>query len=164
MRTQDILNGSSEVKPLDRTDDTIGPMTFECPNCHALKFERETPSSCCQGGKVQLTPYPKPPQKNQEMWLGDDEKSIVLRKFSRPLNNAVSLASLKNHSPAQAGWQPSAIFQGQVCTRAGPLLPGDGEQPLYSQLYVLDPALETATRYNNMYPSTLCVAEVLVGR
>ena len=165
MKTVEILNGTFIVRPLHDTDDNIGSMTEECPHCKALKFPRETPSSCCQGGKVALTPYPRPPEALQRLWLGNDERSVVLKKFSRTLNNAVSLTSLKNHAPVRSGWQPTVIFQGKVTTRAGPLLPSDGETPMYTQLYVHDPGMESTTRYNNMViPDAASVQEKLVLR
>ena len=39
----------------------IGKMDVECPYCKALKFKNETPSMCCNNGKIQLQPFPKPP-------------------------------------------------------------------------------------------------------
>ena len=112
-----------------------------------------------------MTPYPRPPEALQRLWLGNDERSVVLKKFSRTLNNAVSLTSLKNHAPVRSGWQPTVIFQGKVTTRAGPLLPSDGETPMYTQLYVHDPGMESTTRYNNMViPDGASVQEKLVLR
>ena len=146
MRTVDILRGAFIVASLHTTEDRIGTMTVECPDCKALKFPGETPSSCCQSGKVTLQPYPKPPEALAQLWTGNDERSKVIRKFSRTLNNGVCLTSLKNFAPRRDGWQLTAIFQGRVTTLAGPLLPGDGEQPHYSQLYVLDASLDTTYR------------------
>ena len=62
MRTDDILRGTFNVAALHETNDRIGTMTIECPDCKALKFPGETPSSCCQSGKVVLLPYPRPPE------------------------------------------------------------------------------------------------------
>ena len=150
MRTEEILRGTFNVLSLHETIDTIGTMTIECPDCKALKWPGETPSSCCQSGKVVLQPYPRPPEPLLQLWTGNDERSKVIRNFSRILNNGVGLTSLKNHAPRRDGWQPTAIFQGKVTTQAGPLLPGDGERPHYSQLYVFDASLETTTRFNNL--------------
>ena len=150
MRTHEILNGTYIVKPLQETADNIGQMTVECPHCKAIKFPGETPSSCCLEGKVKLPHYPQPPDSIMQLWSGNDERSQVMRKLSRTLNNAVGLASIKNHAPRREGWCPTVILQGKVVTRAGPLLPENGERPQYSQLYIQDPSLELTIRYNNM--------------
>ena len=150
MRTNEILNGTFIVKPLQETEDKIGRMIIECPHCKAIKFLGETPSSCCLDGKVVLPHYPEPPNSLMQLWSGNDERSKVLRKYSRTLNNAVGLASTKNHAPRREGWCPTVILQGKVVTRAGPLLPENGERPQYSQLYIQDPSLELTIRYNNM--------------
>ena len=165
MRTTEILEGEFRVKVLHETEDRIGLMTIECQKCGALKFPRETPSSCCQDGKVDLPHYPRPPEQLMQLWTGNDERSKVMRQFSRTLNNAVCLTSLQNHAPRREGWRPSVIFQGRVVTRAGPLLPGDGEQPQYSQLYVHDATLETTYRYNNMsIPDNTSEQEKIIHR
>ena len=165
MRTLEIFDGDFEVLQLEQTEDEIGSMTIECPDCGALRFPRETPSMCCQSGKVALPPFPKPPNQLLELWTGNDERSTVMRKFARTLNNAVCLTSLKNHAPRQEGWRPSVIFQGRVETRAGPLLPENGEQPRYSQLYVHDPSMESTNRFNNMtVPENMSEAQKIILR
>ena len=42
MRTNDILRGTFNVAALHETNDRIGTMTIECPDCKALKFPGET--------------------------------------------------------------------------------------------------------------------------
>ena len=150
MRTTEILDGSFIVKSLHETADRIGGMTIECNDCKALKFPGETPSSCCLEGKVALPHYPRPPEPLMELWTGTDDRSKVMRGLSRTLNGAVCLTSLQNHAPRRDGWRPSVILQGRVVTRAGPLMPENGESPQYSQLYIQDPSLELTYRYNNM--------------
>ena len=135
MRTTEILDGSFIVKSLHETADRIGGMTIECNDCKALKFPGETPSSCCLEGKVALPHYPRPPEPLMELWTGTDDRSKVMRGLSRTLNGAVCLTSLKNHAPRRDGWRPSVILQGRVVTRAGPLMPENGESPVFTALH-----------------------------
>ena len=150
MRSADILDGTYHVPDLKDTEDDIGPMNVQCQYCGAFKFKAETPSSCCQGGKVVISPFPRPPDQLMSLWMGDGEDAMLFRKNARYINNAVCLTSIKS-SERRGGWQPSVIFQGRVEHRAGPLLPSDGEEPRFAQLYVHDSDLESSTRFNRMY-------------
>ena len=95
LRSQEILDGSFVVKDLKETDDTIGMMDNACNHCGALKFKRETGSSCCGNGKVSLTPFPRPPEQIEKLWHGDTQEGRLFRQHSRPLNNALCLTSIK---------------------------------------------------------------------
>ena len=161
MRSEEILNGSYHVPELKDTNDDIGTMSLECQYCGALKFKGESPSSCCQGGKVLIKPFPRPPDQLMNIWFGDGEDDMLFRKNSRYINNAVCLTSIKS-SERRGGWQPSVIFQGRVEHRVGPLLPAEGQDPRYAQLYVQDSALETSLRFRNMQlPVSLSNAQKL---
>ena len=62
-----------------------------------------------------------------------------------------------NGSPRYA---PTVIFQGQVHQFAGSLQARDGETPVFTQLYVLDPSLEFTTRFANLsVPQNITVQE-----
>ena len=127
-------------------------MTSKCRHCGAIKFPKEMTrtTTCCSDGKVDLTPFPRPPEALMNLWIGTDSKSQIFRTHSRQLNNAVCLSSLQVKERNLGGFNPSVIFQGKVHHRAGALLPAEGEQPVYSQLYVYDAALETTQRYENL--------------
>ncbi len=60
-RALDVLAGRMIVLELDETVDSIGRMDVVCPYCKALKWKGETPSTCCQGGKVKLQSFYKIP-------------------------------------------------------------------------------------------------------
>ena len=60
-KSQEILDGSYVVNDLKNTDDNIGDMDNVCQYCNALKFKKETTSTCCGNGKVLLDPFPVPP-------------------------------------------------------------------------------------------------------
>ena len=160
MRSREILLGLIEVPQLHETEDYIGSMDHECPDCGALKFRRETPSTCCSGGKIHLTAFPPPPAPLMELFIGENEDARIFHKHARALNNAVCLTSLKNHWKPRPGFQPSVIFQGRIQTRVGPLLPADGDNPIFAQLYIHDPAMESTNRFNSMsLPSDISIQE-----
>ena len=88
MRSADILDGIYHVPELKDTDDDIGPMTIVCPHCGALKFKGESPSSCCQNGKVLISPFPRPPDPLLNLWLGDSNVARLFRQNARYIYNA----------------------------------------------------------------------------
>jgi hypothetical protein len=62
LRSQEILQGRHKVLDLNNSEDTIGEMDNICEECGARKFRKETGSTCCNNGKVQIPPFPKPPK------------------------------------------------------------------------------------------------------
>ena len=148
-KSQEILDGGVSVKDLAETVDSIGTMTTACSHCGALKFKKETPGSCCGGGKVSLSIFPRPSQEIISLWLDNTEEGNIFRKNARYINNAVCLTSIAMKENRN-GYSPSLIIKGKVYHRIGPLLPGEGESPRYAQLYVNDPNLESSIRFGNM--------------
>ena len=149
-RSKEILLGKFEVQPLEMTLDAIGKMDVVCEHCGALKYARETSTTCCSGGKVLPIPFPRPPEGLMKLWTENDPKSRIFRENSRHINNAVCLSSLKVDERRFRGFAPTVVFQGRVQHRAGSLLPSDGEVARFAQLYVYDPALESSQRFENM--------------
>ena len=150
LRTHELFSGTFSVAELSTTEDSIGYMDTECQYCGALKFRKETSTTCCSGGKILLELFPRPPDDLLNLWTGKDGKSRMFRENSRMINNAVCLSSLKVNLRTFHGFSPSIVFQGRVQHRAGALLPADGEVPRFAQLYIHDPALETNQRFANM--------------
>ena len=66
--SREILEGTHKVKELKDTDDNIGKMEHVCEHCNALKFKKETGSTCCGSGKVRLTAFPTPPVEINRLW------------------------------------------------------------------------------------------------
>lgn len=81
---------------------------------------------------------------------GDHAMSKMFLKYIRPLNNGLCLSSLKANYQTFRNYNPSVIIQGQVHQYAGPLQAREGETPVFAQLYVQDPSLETTTRFANL--------------
>ena len=150
LRCQELFNGSFTVAALEDSEDAIGTMSLECQYCGARKFPKETSTTCCNGGKVVLQPFPRPPEELMRLWTGEDTKSRIFREHSRMFNNAVCLSSLQVKLRTFHGFNPTIVFQGRVQHRAGSLLPLQGETPRFAQLYVYDPALESNQRFENM--------------
>merc|ERR1711895_354283 len=91
LRAKEVMNGTLIVPYIGDTEDGIGKMDVECPYCKALKFKNETPSMCCNNGKIQLQPFPKPPPQILKLFRpdlfvdGDEAISKVFLKYIRPL-------------------------------------------------------------------------------
>ena len=151
-KTQDILQGKFKLIKLENSVDVIGTMTNLCNFCGALKFSKEMSrtTSCCSEGKIHLEPFPRPPELLMDLWMGNDVKSRIFKQHSRQLNKAVCLSSLQVKERNMTGFNPSFVFQGKVHHRAGALIPQEGEQPRFGQLYVYDAALESTKRYQNL--------------
>ena len=101
-------------------------------------------------GKVTLDHFPEPPQKLNNLWLGEGEETEVFLKYARVLNNAVCLSSVAVHEKIMPNYNPSVIFHGCVNQYIGPLQAEDGVQPPFAQLYVLHSTLERTIRRSNM--------------
>ena len=118
------MDGSYKVPDLENTVDSIGKMDVVCQFCHAKKFRKETGSTCCGQGKINLTPFPKPPPAIEGLFQGDSNESKLFRENARSINGAVCLSSMKaKEQPVQRGFQPSVIIGGRVQHMMGPLEP-----------------------------------------
>ena len=86
LRTRDILHGSYKVKDLKDTADSIGGMDKVCEECGALKFKKETGTTCCNNGKVKLPPFPEPPDEINRLWYDQSAKGKLFRQNSRHIS------------------------------------------------------------------------------
>ena len=160
LRSQEILDGSFIVQKLEDSPDAIGHMDVVCEDCGAKKFKRETPGFCCSAGKVNIKPFPKPPEPLAGLWVNIGREGNVLKKFSREINNAVALSSIQVNLKPFQGFNPSIIFHGKVQHCVGALLPAEGEDPRFAQLYCFDQALESSQRFQNMMiPTNATITE-----
>ena len=166
LRAKEVMTGTLIVPYIGDTEDGIGKMDVECPYCKALKFKNETPSMCCNNGKIQLQPFPKPPPQILKLFRpdlfvdGDEAISKVFLKYIRPLNNALCLSSLRANYQIFKNYNPTVIIQGQVHQYAGPLQAREGETPVFAQIYVQDPSLEMTTRFANLtVPASITAQE-----
>ena len=149
--TSEILAGTHPVLDLKDTPDTIGKMEVVCNFCGALKFKKETGSTCCSNGKVYLDPLPQPPEQIRKLWHEDTPEGRLFRQHARSINNAVCLTSIKGKQKTfGGGFAPNIVYEGKVTYLVGPLQAAEGEKPCFAQLYVHDPSLETGLRLSGM--------------
>ena len=80
LRSKEIMEGCHVVKDLSNSEDSIGRMEFECQHCSAKKFKKETPTTCCNNGKVLLDPFPQPPPKLNNIWHANTPEAPVFRE------------------------------------------------------------------------------------
>ena len=55
---QMVLNAEQIVPELVATANNIGKMNIRCAHCKAFKWKDETPSTCCNNGKISLDDFP----------------------------------------------------------------------------------------------------------
>ena len=147
-------------------------MSEVCQYCQALHWKAERLSvsrkdnivfgTCCNSGRVQLPPLDLPPEAIQKLFTRQDPTSKEFRNNIRQYNNAFAFTSLgvpKRRVVARNGGGPYSFrIQGELCHWSGSLIPSEGEDPVFSQLYIYDPATahETRCRRNNsLNPFTL---------
>ena len=154
---QRVLTAEQIVPELIESKDNIGRMDSYCKFCGARKWKDETPSQCCNSGKVILDVFPDPPKLMQNLLTEATVEARLFREHIRSFNNALALSSIKvNERKFKNGYNPSVIFEGRVSQLFGPLIPENGMEPKFAQLYVVDPASEDTMRVKSMYlPSTL---------
>ena len=151
LRSMEILKGNYKVFDLHESPDSIGLMDVICDYCGALKFKKETSSTCCGNGKVLLEPFPKPPLELDKLWHGDTAEARIFRENARSINNAVCLTSIKVKKKDFGNqYIPNIIFQGKATQLVGPLRANEGDTPYFAQLYLHDPLLESSQRFQNM--------------
>ena len=133
---QKVLLGEQIVPELLTTKDSIGDMNIVCEFCNARKWKGESATLCCNSGKVILPLFPAPPDLLKELLTNNTEEAKLFRKNARTFNNALALSSVKvNIKKFTGGFAPCVVFEGKVHQKIGPLLPEDGEQPKFAQLY-----------------------------
>ncbi len=133
-----------------------------CSFCHALNWLEEKTSNstlvhprftiCCMSGQVQLEFPEDLPEAYRALLEGDSADAKHLQKEIRAYNSVLSLASSSaNVQPHTAGGLASFTVNGRVNHRMGPLLPRDGAQPAFAQLYILEPDAEKERRGGIMH-------------
>ena len=106
-----VLAGEQIVPELLNTDDSLGKMDIICKHCGARKWKNETPTLCCNSGKVVLDSFPAPPEVIQNLLTNNTVPAKLFRENSRSFNNALALSSIKvNERKFNNGYNPSVIF------------------------------------------------------
>ncbi|CAH1435801.1 unnamed protein product [Lactuca virosa] len=136
-----------------------GDQIVVCQTCHAKLWKNEfirgkergntDYSLCCGYGNVQLPYLKNAPPTYERMFRGTDSKSKKFMKNIRRYSSMFSFTSMggKIDSSINRGNAPY-IFRlgGQNYHSIGSLLPPDGSQPKFSQLYIYDTDNENSNR------------------
>jgi hypothetical protein len=146
----------------------LGRMNIQCSSCSALHWDAERLSkstalrplfgSCCLQGKIALPPIEPIPIELRHLYDGNDHQSKKFRENIRTYNSALAMTSVgqsagvrlnvQNHlNQGGAPWVYK--IQGACHHITGALLPAEGGQPSYAQLYIWDPAHALDIRMNN---------------
>ena len=132
----------------------LGKMDIRCIDCNALHWldERLANSTkaapkfgmCCTSGKIKLDKLDNPPLEIQQLLSGQDAIAKRFQEHIRNYNNALAMTSLGckvDEAINRAGAGPYVFkVHGKLSHKAGSLLPVEGEQPKYAQLYIYDGA------------------------
>ncbi|KAL1659253.1 hypothetical protein GGF50DRAFT_32126, partial [Schizophyllum commune] len=155
---------------------TFGSMSIECRHCHALHWAAERVKSspeaspsfgrCCKHGKVVLPRMPALPHHLLHLFTDQDLRGREFRHNVRQYNAALAFTSLGVRIDDSINTSGSApyIFKigGELCHRMGALLPSEGNQPRYTQLYIYDPrdALDARmARNDNLSAATMHILQ-----
>ncbi|KAK1380384.1 hypothetical protein POM88_027128 [Heracleum sosnowskyi] len=142
----------------------IGRVEKECVHCGAMMWEHERTkqgdsntssfSLCCSHGKVKLPYLEETPPELKRLLDGTDELSRSFQKNYRMYNTAFSFTStggeIDNRYNHGGGPFVYRIF-GDYYHQIGSLYPVDGENPVYSQIYMFDNQQEIESRINFPY-------------
>ena len=107
---------------------------------------------CCMNGRVALPCFKKPPPSFIKLLFKDDSDGQTFRKYIRSFNNSLCLSSLRcNERKFRGNYRPTLVFEGRAHQFFGPLVEKEAETPKFAQVWVHDPALQTAQRMDNMF-------------
>lgn len=148
----------------------IGDPIYVCNGCKAKLWRSEAMrgnktlakriySLCCYNGKVELPNLKHPPQLLLDLFRGRSERSKNFIENVRRYNMMFSFTSMggKIDHKINSGRAPYVYrMHGQNYHLAGSLLPEEGEEPRFSQLYIYDTDNEvdhriSAYRYIYLY-------------
>ncbi|XP_043209020.1 uncharacterized protein LOC122374379 [Amphibalanus amphitrite] len=134
----------------------LGQMEVVCAHCGALRWRQESPGACCHSGKVAPPFHPPPPEVLCQLFSPESPHHRHFTQHLRAFNSAFQLASMGCQQVRQPGWNPVFTVHGTVCHRIGSLLPAEGAQPEYLQIYFYDRELEARMDlYENLHPEVL---------
>jgi hypothetical protein len=119
------------------------PRTNICNECYAVLFKHETQNFCCNNGHVKLPDWTPPHSFIKELFLNDDVRSKEFFKNIRAYNSLFSFVSLGVQlDPRLLGSEHRGPYyfsiQGSLYHRLGSLIPAEGSDPQYVQIYFFD--------------------------
>ena len=155
---------------------SLGHMNDVCPQCGALHFASERLSRstineakfgmCCLSGQVVLPAFPPAPRELRELFDGTSPYSLDFKTNIRQYNAAFAFTSLgvKVDQTVIAGSGAYSFrISGELHHLSGSLLPVQGDNPAYAQIYIHDPAAQLAQREGNNENLTPAVMRIIQG-
>nr|XP_043631506.1 uncharacterized protein LOC122602955 [Erigeron canadensis] len=157
----------------------LGPPTYLCTNCNALMWYEERckntkldgyPKFASQEGKILLPKLLDAPEPLKTLLDYEQPGSSKFKDDIRTYNSMFCFTSFGakiDHSINQGRNLYTFRISGQNYHRIGSLLPVEGEQPRYAQLYFYDTANETRNRMSAFMSrdgTTQRVDEVIVAQ
>ena len=144
-----LYPGKSARKPYDKWE------LVTCPSCKALLWNAEAIrgqsnqeskqfSLCCQKGRVRLPPVREPPSPLLELL-----ESPSFKPHIRVANSLLDFTSMGANVDSSVTGTPGPFtfrVHGQIIHRIGSMLPEDGNDPEYLQLYIFDTENELRNR------------------
>jgi len=156
------LDSSVEVEEL-----YLGAMNIICLNCEGRHFQCEKGGTanvftqCCEKGKFSLPAY-KESEVVRDLLHGRHQESAYFKKNIRSYNSAIAMVNTGIQSEEQNGGGPYYLrIHGAIYHQTGLLIPEDGEDAVYAQLYIYDTDEGYALRMKN--PSNVECTETLMA-
>ncbi|CAB3235853.1 unnamed protein product [Arctia plantaginis] len=119
-----------------------------CNLCQAIKWAAEAPGICCSGGKVNIPKIPAPTSVFKELISGSHPSSKHFLNHSRQYNTLFQMTSFGAKEIREGNFMPTFKVQGQVYHLIGNLLPAEGAQPEFLQIYFVSHADQVSLRSN----------------
>ncbi|RIA89653.1 hypothetical protein C1645_824534 [Glomus cerebriforme] len=103
---------------------------------------------CCAGGKVHLPPVLDPPPYLLDLYTLSHSDAISFRKNIRAYNGILACSSFGTNIDESFQGQGVSNFKihGQIYHHIGTLLPDEGQNPVFAQLYIYDTNHENSNR------------------
>jgi hypothetical protein len=143
----------------------IGEPTYICQKCGAMMWYEERTlkqcrprvpnfSLCCLNGRVVIAPYPRLPQPLHDMYHNHDRTGKFFLENIRSFNSMFAFTSMGGNimNGMNSGRAPPTfVMNGENYHQIGSLLPLDGNQPKFAQLYIYDTNNEISNRMSAVW-------------
>ncbi|XP_021991362.1 uncharacterized protein LOC110888130 [Helianthus annuus] len=134
-------------------------MWYEERNKNTNSSDGTTFSSCCQDGKVLLARLLDPPEPLRSLLDYNDPETLRFREHIRVYNSMFCFTSFGgkiDHAINSGRSLYTFRISGQNYHRIGSMLPVEGEQPRYAQLYFYDTQNEVKNHITALFGQTHC--------
>lgn len=116
----------------------IGSMAMICQYCSAKKWQGESTSLCCSGGKIKLNLCQDPPDELKSLLIGNNPECKNFRKNIIKYNSAFQMTSFgAGKNLTDFNYFTTYRIQGQCYHQMGGLLPHPERHHRYVQVYFM---------------------------